>query len=280
MRRKRALYILVAVVAVVAIVGGATMTVFRPDGKEDAAYAAGSKSDRKSGAATKVSPTEKAIQAAAKQNRYIFVTFYKKDDAASDKMLAAMKTAQKKVSSKANFARADVDNPVHENLIKRCKVKSAFAPLTLAFAPNGAVTKAFMKNAKTNDVSSAFVSSGMADVLKALQDGKMAVVCLQNGKTKYNEESLAAARGLQADSSLSGSVEIVKIDPSARSESKFLAQCKADASSPNSQIVILVPPGKLVGTFDGATTKDELMADLEKALRSCGSGCGPSGCGP
>ena len=43
MRSKRALYILIAVVVVVAIAGGATMTVFRPDGKEDAAYAAGSK---------------------------------------------------------------------------------------------------------------------------------------------------------------------------------------------------------------------------------------------
>jgi len=79
---------------------------------------------------------------------------------------------------------------------------------------------------------------------------------------------------------LSGVVEIVKIDPSDSRESKFLQQCKANAGSANAQVVMIIPPGRVLGTFDGNTTKDKLMASLQSAMASCGSGCGPSGCGP
>ena len=284
MRTRRALCISVAVVALIAIVGAATTVLYKSGGqsrqKEDVAYAATSKSGEKPKPAVKTSPTETAIRAAAKQKRYIFVTFYKRSDPASDKMLGAINTIKNKLSGRANFARADVDSPVHAGLVKRYGVGPAAVPVTLVLAPNGAVTGAFPREIKTDDFSNALVSNGLADVLKVLQGGKLAVVCIQNGKTKFNKQSLAAAKGLQADSRLSGNVGIVKIDPSARSESKFLRQCKVDTGSANAQILLLVPPGRLMGKFDGAITKGELMAGLQEALKSCGTGCGPTGCGP
>ena len=284
MRTKRALCISVAVVSLIAIAGGAMRILYKSDGKPyqeaDAAYAAGSKSGEKSEPAVKTSPTETAIRAAAKQKRHIFVTFYKNNDAASDKMLGAIKTIKKKLSGRANFARADVDNPVHKGLVKRYGVGPAAVPLTLVLAPNGAVTGAFPREIKTDDFSNVFVSDGLADVLNVLQGGKLAVVCIQNGKTKFNKQSLAAAKGFKTDSRLSGAAEIVQIDPSAPGESKFLQQCKVDTGSANAQILLLIPPGRLIGKFDGETTKDELMAGLQEALKSCGTGCGPSGCGP
>ena len=232
-------------------------------------------------AAVKVSPTEVAIRTAAARKRYIFVTFYKKGDAASNKMLAVIKSVQGKLSSKANFAIADVANPIHQRLVKRYGVNSASIPLTLVLAPNGAVTAGFPKEIKSTDFSDVFVSDGLANVLKVLQDGKLAAVCIQGAKTKFNKESLAAAEGLKTDSRLSGNVGVVRIDPTDHRESKFLQQCKINSGSANSQIMIIIPPGRVIGTFDGNTTKDKLMAGLQSAMSSCGSGgCGPSGCGP
>jgi len=195
-------------------------------------------------------------------------------------MLATVKSVQGKLSARASFTTADVGNPVHKVLINRYGVDRAPMPLTLVLAPNGAVTGGFPKEVKPTDFSDVFVSNGMADVLKALQNGKLAAVCLQNGRTKYNKESLGAAQGMGADSRLSGRVEVIKIDPADRAESKFLQQCKVNTGSANSQVMLLVPPGKMLGVFDGNTTKDKLMASLQSALSSCGSGCGPSGCGP
>jgi hypothetical protein len=223
---------------------------------------------------------EAAIGAAAKQNRYVFLTFYKRNDAASTKMLAEAKKLQAKYSSRANFVSADVGNAVHQEIISRYGADRSPIPLTLVIAPNGAVTAGYPNEIKKTDISDAFVSSGMADVLKVLQSSKLALVCLQNGKTKFNKESMTAAEGLKADKTLPGLVEIVKIDPSDSRESKFLQQCKANAGSANAQVVMIIPPGRILGTFDGNTTKDKLMAGLQSAMKSCGSSCGPSGCGP
>ena len=44
----------------------------------------------------------------------------------------------------------------------------------------------------------------------------------------------------------------------------------------------MAPPGTVVGKFDGAVTKNELVAKLASAQSACGPGgkCGPGGCGP
>ncbi|MCL5103591.1 MAG: hypothetical protein M1133_05690 [Armatimonadetes bacterium] len=233
-------------------------------------------------AAPKASTAETAIQAAARQNRYALVTFYKKNDSASTKMLAEAKKLHAKYSSRANFVSADVGNAVHQELISRYGADRSPVPLTLVIAPNGAVTAGYPNEIKKTDISDAFVSSGMAEVLKVLQSGKLAAVCLQNSKTKHNRESLAAAEGLNTQAQLRGAVEVVKIDPSDRSEAKFIQTCKADAGSDSAQIVIIAPPGRVVGKFDGTATADSMTATLMKSLGGgCGGGsCGPGGCSP
>ena len=230
-------------------------------------------------AATKVSPAETAIQAAAKQNRYVIATFYKKNDAASTKMLAEAKKLQAKYSSRANFVSADVGNAVHKELISQYGADRAPLPLTLVIAPNGAVTAGYPNEIKKTDISDAFVSSGMADVLKVLQSGKLAAVCLQSSKTKHNKESLAAAEGLNAQAQFRGAVEVVKIDPSDRGEAKFIQVCKADAGADDAQIVVIAPPGRIVGKFAGTATTDSITATLVKAFSGSGCGTGSSGAG-
>lgn len=227
-------------------------------------------------AVSKTSPAETAIQAAAKRNRYAIVTFYKQKNAESTKMLTQAKKLQTKHSNRANFVSVDVGNAVHKQLISRYGVDRAPIPLTLVIAPNGAVTAGYPNEIKKSDISDAFVSSGMADVLKVLQSGKLAAVCLQNSKTKHNKESLEVAEGLKSDQRLAGVVGIVRIDPSDKNESKFMQQCKVDANSTEAQLVVIVPPGRIVGKFDGATSKDTVLASV---MKSCSSGgCGPSGC--
>ena len=227
-------------------------------------------------AAAKKSSAETAIQAAAKKNRYVFVTFYKKNDDASTKMLAEVKKLKTKYSNRADFVSVDMGNKVNQDLISRYDVDRAPIPLTLVLAPNGAVTAGYPNEIKKTDLSDAFVSEGMADVLKVLQDGKLAAVCLQNSKTKHNKESLDAAKGLRSDKRLADLVGIVTVDPSDKDESKFMQLCKADANSAEAQLVVIVPPGRIVGKFDGATSKDTVLASV---IKSCSSGgCGPSGC--
>lgn len=158
-------------------------------------------------------------------------------------------------------------------------------PLTLVVAPNGAVTAGFPNEIKKTDFSDAFVSDGMASVLKVLQAKKLVAVCVQGSRTKNNKKSLATAEELKAAPELGGSVEIVKIDPSDRTEAKLMKECQVDTRSTDAQLLVLAPPGKLVGKFASADTMDTIMATLRSSLGGggggCGGGsCGPSGCGP
>lgn len=233
-------------------------------------------------AAPKTSPAETAIKAAARQHRYVFLTFYEKNDAASTKMLAEARKLQTKYSRRANFVSADVSNAIHQALISRYGADRSPMPLTLVIAPNGAITAGFPKAIDKTDLSDVFVSTGMENVLKVLQDGKLAVVCLQNSKTKNNKENMAAAESLKSDQRFAGVVEVVKIDPSDRSEAKFMQQCKVDTDSSGAQLIVFAPPGRIVGRFAGTATTESITASLMKSLSggTCGGGgCGSGGCG-
>jgi len=230
----------------------------------------------KSNAATSV---EAAIQASAKQNRYVFVTFYKSNDSASKSMQATVKSIRGKLAGRADFVSVDVGNQANRAIISRYGADRSPMPLTIVLAPNGAITAGFPQQIKNTDMSSVFVSDGMASVLKVLQSGKIAAVCLQNSKTKHNKESLAAAQGLKNQAQLRGAVEIVKIDPSDRGESDLMKRCQVDTTSTDAQIVVIAPPGKVMGKFGGTVTTNSMTSALTKAFS--GSGCsGASGCCP
>mgnify|MGYP005845373963 CR=1 FL=1 len=234
-------------------------------------------------AVPKVSHAETAISVAAKQSRYVFVTFYRKDDDASTKMQAALKPVQAKLSHRASFVSVDVDDPAQQDVVSKYGADRSPIPLTLVIAPNGAVTAGFPNEIKKTDFSDVFVSDGLAGTLKVLQSQKLAVVCVQGPRTKHNKTSFATAEELKTDPALGGAVEIVKVDPSDRSESKFMKMCQVDTRSTDAQLLVLAPPGRLVGKFDGTDTKDTIMASLRASLGGggCGGGgCGPSGCGP
>jgi len=231
-------------------------------------------------AEARTSSAENAIRAAAKQNRYVFVTFYKNNDSASKEMLADVKSIQGKFANRADFVSVDVGDKANRQVVTRYGADRSPIPLTIVIAPNGAITAGFPREIKKTDFSDVFVSDGTAAVLKVMQNRKIAAVCLESSRTKYNKQCSATARGVRSDSMLGGAVETVTIDPSDRSESKLLKQWAVNSDSANAQLVVIAPPGRVVGKFDGAASKDSVMASLMKSLSGgCGGGsCGPGGC--
>ncbi|MCE5322525.1 hypothetical protein LLG46_04320 [bacterium] len=290
MQKNRIIYIVVVLVIALVIIGLAKTRNSKIDKNEvqasnttDTTTAVTEKPQVKPEPALKASPESAAISAAAKKDRYVFVTFYRKDDAASKKMQAAMKPVQAKFSRRASFVSVDVDSPIQQELVLQYGADRSPIPLTLVIAPNGAVTAGYPSEITNTDFSSAFVSNGMASVIKVLQDRKLAAVCIQGPRTKNNKKSLATAEELKAAPELGGAVEIVKINPSDPAEFRFIKECKIDARSTDAQLLVLAPPGKLVGKFASTDTMDTIMTTLKSALGGggCGGGsCGAGGCGP
>ncbi|MEO0249812.1 MAG: hypothetical protein ABIN58_09840, partial [candidate division WOR-3 bacterium] len=149
---------------------------------------------------------------------------------------------QAKLSHRADFISVDVDDPAQQDVVSRYGADRSPIPLTLVIAPNGAVSAGFPNEIKKTDFSEVFVSDGLAATLKVLQSQKLAAVCVQGLRTKHNKTSFATAEELKADPALGGAVEIVKVDPSDRSEANFMKMCQVDTRSTDAQLLVLAPP--------------------------------------
>ena len=156
-------------------------------------------------------------------------------------------------------------------------------PLVLALAPNGAVTKGFPLKFDEKQLFQAFVSQGTAHCLKALQSRKLVLLSVQSRSTYVGQASLQqGAADFAADARFAGATEIVPIDATDPAEASFLQDLQVDPRVSNSVTVLLAPPGSVVGKFEGAVSKEQLVAKLKASQSSaCAGGkCGPGGCGP
>ena len=89
------------------------------------------------------SRAQAAIDQAAKDGKFTFLMFYKTTDAASNAMAATLKEALAERSEQAVIAYVQVGNAAEQALVTKYDVSRAPMPMTIAVAPNGAMTGMF-----------------------------------------------------------------------------------------------------------------------------------------
>ncbi len=219
-----------------------------------------------------------AMKQVAQANQYLFVFFYEKDDEATKGARKAFDEAVKRITPAPQSVAVDRAAPAEQEMVAKYGVDRAPMPLILAIAPNGAVTGGFKAAELSEDrLRDTVASAGLQKCLKALQDRRLVLVCLQNGQTKANEEAMKGVNDFKANSQFGAMTEVVKVDPSDAKEAKLMGQLKADPKAKTATTAFLAPPGMLVTKVEGPTSKDGLMASLQQAMASCapGSGCCP-----
>jgi hypothetical protein len=219
-----------------------------------------------------------AIEMGKAKNQYLFIVIFEKRNELFISMQKVINNFKDNVSKENLLVyEADISNPKNNELLSKYKINISQLPFLFVFAPNGAITSGFPNSVNEQQVAKAIVPEFMMDLLKSMQEGKITLLMLQNEKTKFNKESQKAADDFSNDKSVKGFVTIVKEDPKNNELDEFLNICKLNKNIAESTIVFIIPPGQIVGTYPGKTTKDVLLA----ALKSCSSGsCGPQGCGP
>ncbi len=218
-----------------------------------------------------------AIARVARADKYAFVFFFRTDDERTQTMRAALESAIEKMPDKAEIIAVDVTDPLEKEIVDKFGVSRAPMPLILAVAPSGAITKNWLHKFDAQQLGQAFVSPCESRCLKALQERKMVLVCVQNGKTTHNEEAMQGVNEFKADRLYAARTAIVSIDPTDESEVDFLKKLRVTPETEEAITVLMAPPGRPIATFTGATDKAEIVAATKKA----GAGCDPkSGCCP
>ena len=224
-----------------------------------------------------------AIQQAAGADKYLFVFFWKEKSQQTSAMWSIFQSAMSKVADRAESVAINVSDPAEKTMVAKFGIDRSPVPLVLALAPNGAITKGFPLKFDEKQLFQAFVSPGTASCLKALQARKLVLLSVQSRSPYVRQVSLQqGVADFAADARFAGATEIVSIDPADPAEASFLHDLQVDPRAGTSVTVFLAPPGSVVGKFEGAVTKEQLVAKLQTAQSDpCAGGkCGPGGCGP
>ncbi len=225
--------------------------------------------------------SSKGIENAANENKYLYIFFYKDQNEKTNHLQTIFDKAAEQLGEQAKFLKVQASDPSEKPLIDRFNLKRAPMPFVIVLAPNGAVMGGFPSFTQQQLIDS-LSSSGAASCLKALQEKKLALICLQNSQTKENEAALKAVNEFKADTRFKNGTEIIMIDPSDVKEQKFLNQLNLNTQSSQAITTLISPPSQIIGTYHGAVTKAQLVSDVEKATSQpcCPGGCCPGGkCG-
>jgi hypothetical protein len=213
------------------------------------------------------SRAEQQISQAASEQKYAFVLFYKQNNAA---VQAAVKTLTAGMAHRKDQAVAvyvNIADPAEKALVAKYKLSRAPMPMTLALAPNGAITGAFPQRLAAEHIDESFVTPATAECMKSLQDGKSVLLCVRPAA----ETAIpVGVQEFQADPQFQGRVSLVSMRLDDTSEAPFLTELQIDAAKTRSTtVVFMAPPSVTVGKYTAHVTKAKLAADLHAAGKCC-----------
>jgi hypothetical protein len=218
-----------------------------------------------------------AMDRAAKANRYLFIFFYGQDDPQTRSLGQVFNDATNAMTARADSITIRVNDPAEGGIVAKFGVSQAPMPLVLVLAPNGAATASFPGKFTREQLLSAFGTPCMERLLGAMQQGKLVVLCVQNGRTRSNTEAMSGVRAFTADQRYSAATEVLMIDPNSAAERPLMAKLGMKAPVEEATTLLMAPPGSIVATFKGATDKNQIITTLTKAIASCATGCQPGG---
>lgn len=212
------------------------------------------------------------MQRAAEADKYLFVFFYKGKNKRTRRMREIFDAAMPKVADKAESIAINIRDPLEKKIVNKFKTSRAPMPLVFSVAPNGAIVGSFPAKFSEEQLLGAFASPSMAKCLKALQERKYVMLCVQNQETRFNDEAMQGVRDFMADRQYARSTEIIKVDPRDANEADLLARFGLDSDTPDAVTVLLAPPRMIVGTFKGATDKGAFVAAITQSKSGCRCG--------
>jgi len=218
-----------------------------------------------------------AIDHAAKANKYALIFFYRQDDPQTQSLGEVFNGAARALAARADSVVVRITDPSEAGIVNKFQLSKAPMPLVLALAPNGAVTASFPGKFTKEQLLGAFGTPLTERLLGTLQQGKLVLLCLQNGKTRWNAEAMNGVRAFKADQRYSAATEVLMVDPNSAAERPLLAKLGMNSPVEEATTILVAPPGSVIGSFKGATNKDQIITTLTSAISSCAAGCQPGG---
>jgi hypothetical protein len=225
-----------------------------------------------------VSAAQAALATTSQNGKHMFILFYKEDNAATQTMWQALHSGLAGHNQQAACMAVRTTDPNEQAVVNQLNVSRAPLPLVLGVAPNGAITGGFVQKPTPAQLAQAIVSPALGRCLKAVQDRKLVLLCVHPAGRSLPTGVVE----FQADPQYHAHTVVVTVDPTNPIEAPTLARFQVGPVSDSQVTLFLVPPGSVLGRFDGNVTREQLATKLQSAQAGCcpGGKCGPGGCCP
>jgi hypothetical protein len=199
--------------------------------------------------------------------KFTFILFSKENNANTQRVAADLASSLGRWPQRAEWTAISITDPANREIVERYQVGRAPMPLVLCVAPNGAVTGAMAGRVSDKQVDAAFVTPTMTRCMKSLQAGKIVAVHVKSDDAVPLPAGTEMFLADPAFQNRATTESYVINDPA---EARFLRDMDIDpATFDGSTVVVLAPPGVLVGKFPATATAAEIAAKLHSAGKCC-----------
>jgi hypothetical protein len=223
-------------------------------------------------AAVPVPPGVNAAPAAKQVPPFTYILFHKQNDPNTQQFAETIRKGVARRPDQVNSSFVDVNDPANAAVVAKYNVSRAPMPLALCVAQNGAIISVFTRRPSDEALDRALVTPAMVNVTKALQDKKIVVVHVKATKDAplpYGAFEFTADAAFKERTIV---IDVVANDPA---EQRFLKDMQFNAPSvQESSVVVMAPPGVLVGKFPASAT----MSDIATKLHAAGKCCNDPNC--
>ena len=206
-----------------------------------------------------------SLAEAAKQQKFAFILFYRVNDATTQAMYKVL-NAELAARNNTAFIPVNVTDPQEQGIIEQFDASRTPMPAVMAVAPNGAITGVFAQKLVAAQVDAAIVTPAQTRCMRALQDKKLVLLCVQPTGSK---DVPIGVQQFKADKLNASRTHLVSLQAGDPAEAKFLQQLKVRPDTRSTVTAFMATPGVLLGTFNDKVTPTVLMTKLAAAGQCC-----------
>jgi hypothetical protein len=211
------------------------------------------------------SQTQQFLAQNAQEQKFTFIMFYRQGDEATHAVANALNAGIASRKDRAGITFVKASDPSEQAIIEQFGVARSPMPLTIAVAPNGAITGVFPQKFEDASFDQAIVTPAMARCMRAMQQQRLVVLCAYPaGTTAFPK----AVSDLKADPHYAQRIQIVGVNIDDPAEARLIKDMDLPTTR-DTTMIFMAPPGVTVGKYASNVTAQQMARDLVKAGKCC-----------
>ncbi len=211
------------------------------------------------------SKTQQILDQNAAAQKFTFILFYRQNDTATQAMANTLNAGVAKRQDTAVTTFVLTSDATERAIIEKYGVARSPMPLTVAVAPNGAITGVFPQKFTEASFDEAIVTPAMTRCMKAMQQDKLVLLCAcPTGTTTFPK----AVADLKADPHFASRISVVALNIEDPAEARLVKDMELPATN-KTTMIFMAPPGVMVGKYAPTATASQMARDLAKAGKCC-----------